>query len=266
MRDQKKMSAIITYMFHLYNLLGKVLAKIQKLLISNQINNIFKVLLNIIGLLLIILPPFIINVWLFPLKGIEINNSLLYPPHEFSVQDIIIKEKSNDSILRRTLAGIIQTTLNLEYYDIVFRNNSIIPTSSDFIIHDNPMEMELRFNVGDPNKYGVNTLNTTTDPNFYTVNLNETKKFRYNYNDKMYIRLSFSPNFDSRDSFKIEDKINPFKLFKFMATIQPSGAAWWSKLLVVCIFWIIFLPSFIAFTRTIIKMSIRIYQIYRKTR
>lgn len=114
--------------------------------------------------------------------------------------------------------------------------------------------LRIIFKEGNPDKYSQSDLSKIfeNDPNYdyREIPYGGKAKFKYAGNDGFLIKIAFFYGCNGNNSMpNLAHSLTP----EYELYARPSLMAWLIKLFILCIFWILFLPSFLEFYRYVKK-------------
>lgn len=197
-----------------------------------------------------LLTPLVMTLLIFPfplfqkinLKPIDSNEMIRISDRE------IIKPN-----YRSLIADIIQIPLNLRWYDIYVVNKSKLKDANGCLHYEQPV-LTLIFKEGNPDKYSNSGLEKVfegkSDYDYRIVPNGQKTKFTYASTDGFVIKIMFGWKATGCiDSSKNVENIDHD--YEFFA--QPNLFAWFIKLIIIYIFWVLFLPSLLEFIKLLRK-------------
>lgn len=183
--------------------------------------------------------PLIITITLYPPVRLVIFHGTNYQQADFTIDDIFASELG----FRKLVADAIQTPLSLNLYKVVIQNNSGFSRSGD-CIQTEPDIVRFAFIEGDPNKYGSNLMdknaekwNAGSQYPEYSIAQGDSAYFLARSNERYSINGGFLYSSGclqivSSTSFPtVEGK------FDFKISITPYWPAWFSRLILITLFW-----------------------------
>jgi len=202
-----------------------------------------------IKILLIIIPPILLTLWLYPLKEKVIFDAKQSRQQEFKIEDLFHK-KPTDNLIR----DVFSASLFVDWYKVSIVNNSsqIDPNCSK----QEPSVLKLSFSQGDPRIYKTTLKDSKINTGFGYAESKYPNYYIKSGDHAFFIAPywgTYSINGDGKFLLSgkcLERNNDEFDLMKldidYYISMKPYWVSWVAKFLILLVLWVFLLSSLLS--------------------